>query len=108
MKDYKIISAYHEEMETDKWVNEIPYIKFPKEWRVKITPGFGGAIIRFRIAKDKAEVSVYLDCYDQLGCYGSPYWEIYPVDDDVHRVRMNEIDRLLMYISLSIKQQNNH
>jgi len=105
MKDYNIISAYHQEMESDKWFREIPYLRFHPSWKVKITPPFAGAVIRFRVLKGNAEASVYLDCYDQLGCYGSPYWEIYPVDGDVWRCPMNDTKELMEKINQSLSEQ---
>lgn len=105
MKDYNIISKYHQEMESDKWFKEIPYLKFDPSWRVKIIPGFAGAVIRFRVQKGDAEVSIYLDCYDQLGFVGAPYWEVYPVDGDVHRCLMNDTKELMEAIDQSITEQ---
>lgn len=63
-----------------KWIDKIPYINFDSDWDVKAIPPFSGAIIRYLI-KDKSSnkvVSIYLDCYDELGLVGEPYWELYP------------------------------
>lgn len=88
------------------WINKIPFINFPKEWNIQIIPPFSGAIIRFRVNKkieDKDNyVSVYLDCYNRLACYGEPYWEIYPYEGDVFRCGMNDIDALLKAIEISL------
>ena len=107
MKDYRKIAEYHRLMETDKWSKEIPKIAFKSDWEVKITPGFAGAVVRFRVYKGDAEVSVYLDCYDQLGCYGEPYWEVYPHENDVYRCDMANVDELLKAIEQSITEQLN-
>jgi hypothetical protein len=90
-----------------KWINEIPYINFPETWEVKIVPPMGGAIIRFVVKRkggdDNNQVSVYLDCYDRLGCVGEPYWEIYPVKNDTHRCLMNDVQELLEIIDSGLK-----
>jgi hypothetical protein len=91
-------------LEHSKWQKEIPYIQFPADWQVQISPPFAGAVVRFRVKKDKAEVSIYLDCYDRLGCYGSPYWEVYPYKGDVGRCGIDEIDTLLSLISTSLEE----
>ncbi len=92
-----------------KWMEEIPAIKFPADWAIQIIPPFTGAIVRFRVKKGKGDVSIYLDCYETLGCYypGGPYWEVYPVGDDVGRCGIKEIDKLLEMISLSLEEQEN-
>lgn len=74
--------------------NTAGLIEFPEGWKIKIIPPFGGAMGRFRVYnKDESEsVSVYMDCYDCLGCMGMrPYWEMYPtIDDDCARFLMGE------------------
>jgi hypothetical protein len=45
------------------------------------------------------DVSVYLDCYDRIGFFGAPYWEVYPYHGDVGRCRMADIDKLLEMIA---------
>lgn len=104
MESYKLGELF----EWDKWREEIPFINFPERFEVKIIPPFAGAVARFQI-RDKEYrdtwVSVYLDCYDALGYYGEPYWEIYPYNEDVYRCRMNDIDELIEVITLSIDNQ---
>ena len=87
-------------MESEKWTKEIPFIKFHQDWEVKVIPPFGGAVARFVIKhpKVKRTVSVYLDCYDIMGIFGSPYWELYPYEDDVCRVEMNNTTELVKSI----------
>ena len=99
----------YDAFEWEKWTKEIPYINFPERFEVKIIPPFTGAVIRF-LVRDKeypsVNVSVYLDCYEILGIYGSPYWEIYPyIDGDTYRCGINEIDELLQVITKSIDKQ---
>ena len=86
-------------------IEEIPKFKLNKDWELQVIPPFAGAIARFVITKDKARVSIYLDCYDKLGYVGHPYWEIYPYDDDVFRCSMNDVETLLDAIEYSINQQ---
>jgi len=99
------LNDYSNFMEHEKWMQVIPYISFPEDWKVQITPPFNGAVVRFKIKKDSAEVSIYLDCYDYLGSYGSPYWEVCPYFDDVFRCDMYDTEALLKAISLSIETQ---
>jgi hypothetical protein len=106
MEDFLVIAKYDTIMEHSKWIKEIPYIEFPSDWKVQICPPSFGAVVRFRIKKDKADVSVYLDCYDKLGCCGKPYWEVYPSEDDVYRCAMEDIENLLNAIQKSIVEQN--
>lgn len=89
---------YERKMEHSKWLKEIPYISFPSEWKVQVSPPFARAVVRFRVRHNDKEVSVYLDCYDYLGCYGEPYWEVYPYEDDVFRCAMNDVESLLKAI----------
>jgi hypothetical protein len=83
----------------EKWVEKIPHLQFKEDWKIKIIPPFGGAIARFWIDKEGNHVSVYLDCYENLGYFGEPYWEVYPYKDDVYRVAMNDTDELLKIIA---------
>ena len=84
-----------------EWVEKIPYIKFPSDWKVKPIPPFGGTIVRFQVnTPDYKNVSVYLDCYSMLGYYGGePYWEVYPYYGDVGRCGMQETGKLIGMIA---------
>ena len=95
-------------MEYDRWYVEIPYIRFPAAWEVQIIPPFRGAVVRFKVRNARGrEISVYLDCYDTLGCYGSPYWEIFPAaDNDIARYAMNDIDGLLKGLKAAMRRQS--
>ena len=106
MEYYLLVAKYSQIMEHSKWKKEIPYIQFPTDWKVQISPPFAGAVVRFRVKKDNAEVSIYLDCYDRLGCYGEPYWEVYPHQGDVYRCDMVDTESLLKAILESILEQN--
>ena len=106
MENHLLVLEYSQIMEHSKWLKEIPYIQFPDDWQVQISPPFAGAVVRFRVIKDKAEVSIYLDCYDKLGCYGEPYWEVYPHEGDVYRCDMDDTKSLLNAIKHSILEQN--
>ena len=87
-------------MEYYKWAKEIPFIHFPDKYEVKIIPPFGGAVARFIVQqrewRELGTRSIYLDCYDRLGCFGEPYWELFPcAGDDVYRCRMDDTQALL-------------
>lgn len=89
--------------EWEKWITKIPFIRFPEEWMIQIIPPSGGAIARFRVRTpglDESDwVSVYLDCYDLLGHFGEPYWEVYPYHGDVGRCAMADTQELLRMIA---------
>src|SRR5258706_11525083 len=94
-----------EAFEWDKWCIEIPYLQFPNDWKVKAVPPFQGAVIRYRITKEGLNrfVSVYLDCYDWLGCVNKPYWEIYEsANGDCERFLMNDTKELLNAIQRAL------
>lgn len=92
----------------EKWREKmatIPFIRFPSTWLVQMTPPFGGAMVRFRVADGgEKEISVYLDMDDRLGCMGEPYWEIYPSGDgDTERFYMNDTQGLIAGIHRALK-----
>lgn len=77
--------------ETRKWAMDMPVLRFPSQWRVQIIPPFGGALARFVVyGKGNAQVSVYFDAYEMLGCYGEPHWEAYPIGDNNERWAMKD------------------
>lgn len=97
--------SYEKTFESEKWVKEIPFLKFKSEWDVKVIPPFCGAVVRFLVKFNDKEISVYLDCYNNLGAVGKPYWEIYPyVNDDVYRCYMNETENLLHAIDITLNK----
>lgn len=106
LKDFTNVYEAERTMEYSKWTKEIPLISFPSDWQIKITPPFAAAIVRFQVKKGDAFISVYLDCYDNLGCYGEPYWEIYPYKEDTFRCDMADVEGLLKAITESIEQQD--
>lgn len=88
-----------------KWCEKIPYIEFPSSWQVQVIPPFAGAVVRFCVRKPgmKGRVSVYLDCYEMLGYFGEPHWEIYPdANDNNARFAMNDTYTLLEEIGKSL------
>ena len=101
----KIIDRYKVEQAQDwrEWSNKIPAINFKQEWNVKVIPPFAGAMARFIVECNGKSASVYLDCFDALGCFGAPYWEVYPVGDDVGRVAMEDVAGLLGLIEDSLR-----
>lgn len=103
------------ELESDEkwleWAHKIPSISLPPEWLIQVIPPFCGAMVRFRVRTLKIPVdmgvSIYLDCYDNLGSYGSPYWEAYPVHGNTFRCGINEVQKLLLAIRESITEIEN-
>lgn len=81
-------------------INNIPFIKFPKDWEIQVIPPFGDAVVRFRVKlPDDTYKSVYLDSRMSLGYMEEPYWEVYPVYGDTERCYMNDIAGLLRIIA---------
>lgn len=106
-------SAYRYTLEKrEKWrdiMNRIPFIQFPNNWQVQITPPCGGAVVRFRVKRfnikpdEPEDISIYLDWFGRLGCVQEPYWEIFP-DKDGNNLRflLNETDEMLKAIQESL------
>lgn len=96
----------------EKYARELPFIKWPSGWLVKAIPPFGGALVRYIIKDNRTPknefVSVYFDAYDRLGYVGQPYWEVFPYEDDTFRCYMNEIDKLMKAIQISLNEISNH
>lgn len=90
---------------------ELPWFSLPEGYSFKPLFPFCGACVRFLVSKDTDpdnHVSVYLDTKQQLGfymstdegaeLYGVPYWEAYPIGDDVKRFPMSEGPQLIAAI----------
>jgi len=88
-----------------EWAFKIPFIQLKENWVISIIPPFCGAVARFRVRNNDngKTCSVYLDCFDELGCVGQPYWEVYPIYDDCSRCYLNEVDELIELIEESLK-----
>jgi hypothetical protein len=82
-------------------INNIPFIKFPPDWKIKVIPPFGDASVRFQVLlPDGRQKSVYLDTRNSLGFFWEneklePYWEVYPVRGDTGRCQQWDTIRLL-------------
>lgn len=109
-------SALERQHEWDKWTQEIPFIRWPVGWYVKAIPPFGGAIVRYYVSDKLASpicaeknhtVSIYLDCYDELGFFGSPYWEVYPINGDTARFAMADTTELIQVITEEFERRKN-
>ena len=96
---------YDVRMETYKWIEEIPYLQFKESWEVTVIPPFGGAVVRFLVKKGDIGASVYLDCYDKLGCYGEPYWEVYASNEPI-RFPMLDTKGLMDYLTSVFETPN--
>jgi len=104
MEDWRVPSEYDRVMETRSWINKIPYINFDSNHKVRVIPPFSGATIRFNVKNEETDkaVSVYLDCYNNLGCMDYPYWEVYPINGDTFRCKLDDTDDLLQEIRKEI------
>jgi len=77
--------------------DKIPALQFPRNWKITMSPNFGGTTVRFRVGKEgkTGTVSVYLDCHDNVGHMGRPYWEVYPLFGDTARSYMDNTVKLI-------------
>src|SRR5690625_2567551 len=95
--------------EWDKWAQEIPFLNIPENYKIKVIPPVNRAVVRFLVSnqEETKDVSVYLDCYEELGFFGGePYWELYPdVDGDIYRCGIDEVEELVKRIVKSIESQ---
>lgn len=98
-----------------RWQDEVarlPWIQFPSDWKVKVIPPYGDAVVRFLVTlPDGREKSVYHDSRASLGEYFDdmdepiPYWEVYPVNGDVGRCGTDEVELLLEMIAEGSEEQ---
>ena len=98
----KQIAAYQYDVsfETNKWAKLMPELELPAGHSIKIIPD-GTAVVKFQVINTKNQkwASVYLDCYDLLGCVGSPYWEVYAPGEDCERFAMADTAGLIATIT---------
>ena len=99
IENWEVTSRYDKVMETREWITKIPYLRFNPNHEVRVIPPFAGATIRFNVRNKDKSISVYLDCYNNLGSMDEPYWEIYPYNGDTYRCFINEIDKLMEAIN---------
>lgn len=109
MRDWKTARDIESEFEWRKWAQEIPALQFKSDWLVKVIPPYAGAVARFLVfhkLNPKEQVSVYLDCYNQLGFMDKPYWEIYPAKDgDTERFNIEDTANLIQAIDDSLTER---
>lgn len=84
--------------------DQVPYLSFQPDWKVKVIPPFGGAMARFVIEKNGKSISVYYDTMDRLGFVGQPYFEAYPINNDAARFGRDEVDEMMKAISEELNQ----
>lgn len=81
------------------WVFRVPEIPMPTGWRVRVTPPYAGALVRFGVTNLSGQhKSVYLDVWNRLGYMGEPYWEVYPVNNEPARCTMEDVAELVRLI----------
>jgi len=99
------IGKYQREKRFWEISQSAPFLRFRPGWEVAVIWPFAGAAARFVVKKGDARISVYADFDDSLGCYGSPYWEIYPYDGETWRGPFSDGGGLIDAISTAIGQQ---
>lgn len=85
----------HDEHWSD-FYNHMPFIYLRFGYQFRVMPPFGGALMRFAISYEGTSFSIYFDPFERLGLYGSPYYEVYPLNDDVYR--SEDINDIMMQI----------
>lgn len=94
--------------EFDKWTaDEMPAMKFPSDWLVRIIAPFGGATARFHVSLEGKDggISVYFDTTNALGYYDGPYWEAYPINGDTERFGLGEETKMLEAINNELRSK---
>jgi hypothetical protein len=94
-----------EAFEWNKYMRLIPPISFPPTWKVQMIPPYANAMLRFIAHDGDEQISVYLDCFEMIGCYGGPYWEAYVIDGDTYRCDMNDVDELISVLKNEFKRR---
>lgn len=93
------------EEEWKKHMKTMPFVELKDGYSFKCMPPFAGAMFRFFIkhSETQKEFSIYFDEFERLGIYGGPYFEVYPIENDIFRsdniedimnAIYNEIDNL--------------
>lgn len=103
--DYKRANLLNETanaFEWVKWATQIPFVSFPKEWEVNLSPpiqtGVVGFIVRLKAKQDTA-VFVNLHCYELDDHMEEPYWEIeHPNMETVYQCDMKDGEGLIKNI----------
>lgn len=94
-------------------IDDTPWLTLPPGYSFKVTFPFNGAAARFRVCKTEQpqrDISVYLDTQYVLGYFGSPlesavpYWEAYPIGDEVARFALTETTALIEAIVAELGQ----
>lgn len=90
---------------SDHW--HLPFFKPKAGWEIQVIPPMLGALVRFKVRKGTAYVSVYFDPFCRLGVSMKPYWEIYPSVDggDVDRFAHEDFDEMIEAIDQSLNRQ---
>ena len=95
-------------------MHDLPYLKFPANYHVKVLPAFAGAVARFWVRKDstpgEGRVSVYFDAYCNLGACSGTYWEVYPCGDgETARFLLGEEKEMLEEVEKAlVSLEKNH
>lgn len=92
----------------DSLIRDMPWITLPPGYSFKVTFPFAGAAARFRVCRTdnpENDISVYFDTKDVLGYFGAPYWEAYPIGDDVARFAMADTNGLVKAIVKQLKKR---
>lgn len=98
-EDRTKLYAADETIQAKKWVDKTPFIPMKEGWKIKPIYPFAGAVARFLVLlPNGSQKSIYLDCYDHLGYHGSPYWEVYPVNDNNQRCDIDNVEELIRLI----------
>lgn len=93
--------------EYQRWMFEVPYLRFPSTWEVQVIPPFGGAVVRFCVRNRSGRVvSVFLDAYGKLGASRTPYWELNPsADGEPERFALEDVAGLMAGLRRSLQKR---
>jgi hypothetical protein len=85
---------------------QMPYLRFPPDWEIKIVPPWRCVDVRFTARKGERTVSVFADLSGNAGGFidesgdEAPYWEIGGSD---WRVPLRDVDGLMREIAAALE-----
>lgn len=78
---------------------KIPEIYFENTWGIKLLPPSQTAVLRFEVKVPNVQsINVFLDCYNTLGDYPGPYWEIQCHNKAPVRIPMHDTKKVKQVI----------
>ena len=100
-----LCAAYKKSLKLDGLT--IPWLWFPSWAEVQVIYPFAGAAARFVVRhknNPKEYVSVYMDTVENLGYFGEPHWEAYPINNNNVRFALADVHGLMYAIKKQLEK----